>query len=242
MFACSRCEATTSARFDRCPSCGAYSSCAKTKGKRRKTLRLSDVAPDDRRRMLVRKDWDSVLGGPGERGVLEGTLIFVVGKGGAGKTTDLLDIADRHGKAQRRPCAYASSEREIPSLSAQARKAGISGAGILPVRVRTMSEVIAFVEEHQPSGLVLDSWSNLEGPPMPTDLDRLRSTLGLSPAWIIHHVTKAEEMAGSSKLAHKADAIVWMLARRLRVAKNWHGPNGITVPRVLPKFKRPKKR
>lgn len=188
----------------------------------------------------MRKDWDTVLGAPGERGVLEGTIVFVVGKGGAGKTTDMLDVADRHGKNQKRPCAYASSEREIPALSAQARKAGITGTGILPVRVRTMGEIISFVEEHQPSGLVVDSWSNLESP-MPNDLDRLREVLGSAPAWIIHHVTKADEMAGSSKLAHKADAIVWMLARRLRVSKNWHGPNGITVPRVLPKFRRPKK-
>lgn len=241
MFACSRCEGVTSARFDRCPSCGAYSSCVRSRRKRARTLRLSDIAPDDRARLLVRKDWDSALGGPGERGVLEGTLIFVVGKGGAGKTTDLLDVADRHGKNQKKLCAYASSEREIPALSAAARKAGVNGAGILPVRVRTMPEVIAFVLEHRPSGLVLDSWSNLEGP-QPNDLDRLREALGLAPAWIIHHVTKADEMAGSSKLAHKADAIVWMLARRLRVSKNWHGPNGITVPRVLPKFRRPKKK
>jgi predicted ATP-dependent serine protease len=190
---------------------------------------------------LVRKDWDSALGGPGERGALEGTLIFVVGKGGAGKTTDLLDVAERLGESLRRPCAYLSSERKIPALSAQGRKVGIAGKWIVPGFVKTMAEVIAFVEEHQPSGAILDSWSNLESP-MPNDLDRLREALGLAPAWIIHHVTKAEEMAGSSKLAHKADAIVWMLARRLRVAKNWHGPNGITVPRVLPKFKRPKKK
>jgi len=241
MFACSRCDATTSTRFDRCPSCGAYSSCTKSKRKRARTLRLSDIAPDDRARILVRKDWDSVLGGPGERGALEGTLIFVVGKGGAGKTTDLLDVAERLGEAQRRPCAYLSSEREIPALSAQGRKVGIAGKWILPARVRTMGEVIAFVEEHQPAGAILDSWSNLESP-MPNDLDRLREALGSAPCWIIFHVTKADEMAGSSKLAHKADAIVWMLARRLRVSKNWHGPNGITVPRVLPKFRRPKKK
>jgi len=189
----------------------------------------------------VRKDWDSVLGGPGERGVLEGTVIFVVGKGGTGKTTDMLKIAELIGETQRRPCIYASSEREVPALSAQARKVGIAGRWILPVRVHTMPQVISFVEEHPHGALVLDSWSNLEGP-VPNDLDRLREALGDSPAWIIHHVTKADEMAGSSKLAHKADAIVWMLARRLRVTKNWHGPNGITVPRQLPKFKRPKKK
>src|SRR4029077_7941947 len=65
MFACSRCDATTGARFDRCPSCGAYSSCVRTKAKRARTLRLSDVPPDDRARILVRKDWDTALGGPG---------------------------------------------------------------------------------------------------------------------------------------------------------------------------------
>jgi predicted ATP-dependent serine protease len=190
---------------------------------------------------LVRKDWDSVLGGPGERGILEGTIVFVVGKGGTGKTTDMLKIAELIGEGQRRPCAYASSEREVPALSAQARKVGITGRHILPVRVHTMPEVISFVETHRPSGLVLDSWSNLEGA-VPNDLDRLREVLRTAPSLIVFHVTKADEMAGSSKLAHKSDAIVWMLARRLRVTKNWHGPNGITVPRVLPKFKRPKKR
>jgi predicted ATP-dependent serine protease len=204
-------------------------------------LRLSDVPPDDRARILVRKDWDSALGGPGERGVLEGTIVFVVGKGGTGKTTDMLKIAELVGEAQRRPCAYASSEREVPALSAQARKVGITGRHILPVRVHAMPDVISFVEEHQPGGLVLDSWSNLEGA-APNDLDRLREALGMAPAFVIIHVTKADEMAGSSKLAHKADAIVWMLARRLRVTKNWHGPNGVTVPRQLPKFKRPKKK
>jgi predicted ATP-dependent serine protease len=241
MFACSRCDATTSARFDRCPSCGAFSSCVKAKRKRAHTLRLSDIPPDDRARLLVRRDWDNALGGPGERGALEGTLIFVVGKGGAGKTTDLLDLASRLGKSQRRPCAYASSEREIPALSAQARKIGVDGSAILPVRVHAMREIISFVEEHRPSGLVIDSWSNLEAP-VPNDLDLLREALGSAPAWIIHHVTKADEMAGSSKLAHKADAIVWMLKTRLKVTKNWHGPNGVTVLRHRAKFKRPKKK
>lgn len=189
----------------------------------------------------MRRDWDSALGGPGERGALEGTLIFVVGKGGTGKTTDMLKIAEAIGEARHRPCAYASSEREVPALSAQARKVGIAGRWIVPVRVKTMPQVIAFVDEHRPGALILDSWSNLEDA-KPNDLDTLREALGDAPAFIIHHVTKADDMAGSSKLAHKADAIVWMLKTVLKVTKNWHGPNGVTVRRHLPKFKRPKKK
>lgn len=242
MFLCRRCEHTTRVRFDKCPKCQRVGTAVRTTIRQQhRTLRLSEVESDERERILVRKDWDAALGGPGERGVLESTIVFVVGRGGIGKTTDCLDIASRIGTSSRRPCAYASSEREIPDIRRQADKAGIHTFPIIAQRVRTMREVIAFVETEQPSGLILDSWSNLEDP-HPNDLDLLREALGMSPAFILHHVTKAGEMAGLSKLAHKADAIVWLYARKLRVTKNWHGPNLISVNRVLPKFKKPKKK
>lgn len=199
-------------------------------------LRLSDVTAEPAVRVELRPDWDRVLGG----GLALGTITFIAGAPGSGKTTEALGLAAALG-TNAEPCIYAASEWDLSQVALRARDVGVDGERIAPFECKGWSvvEVLERAEEIAGSRsrcIVVDSWGGL-AETHPSDVERVRDFIGPEgAALIIGHVTKAGELAGAATLAHKADAIVWVRPRSLRVSKNWHGPAPLRVPRERPNF------
>lgn len=191
-----------------------------------RALRLSDVSPADVERIPLRSDWDLALDG----GAVPGMIIIIYGKGGAGKTTDMLLLSGEHG------AAYMSSERKLPEIAAAAKVLSVNDRKILPAEVRTMHDVCEHVSATGQFLNVLDSWNALRRPE-PDQIDDLREVLGDGICFIVCHMTKDGDLRGSEELFHKVDAVVRLQRAHFKVEKNWHGPLH-RVARQLPTFSR----
>jgi len=232
MFSCSDCGNKTRARFDRCPKCNAWNTAERSKITRERIVRLSDVADPDVPRIAIREDWDRALGG----GAKQGSTIIVAGNPGVGKTTEMLSIASLRG-SRKFPVLYATSERDVRDLADSARTMRLDGTRIAPVRVRSMRDVRKAIDAIAPMITVIDSATNLDRFEA-EDFIELRECIGEGCAFVICHVTKAQEIAGRNGLAHQASAIVWIRGKTLRTSKNWYGPAPMSVRRKLPKFRK----
>lgn len=222
MFACVICSYKSRTKFEPCPKCKGYQTCAPFLFPRLR--RLSDVEARDIERYDCGADWNTALGG----GAAHGGIILVASRGGSGKTTEMLRIASRLGTA-RAPSIYAFTERTEEELASHAKFVGIERANLVALPITSIDEAI----EATPTGahLFIDSWGNLEKPD-PGDVDRIRA---IDPAtcWLVCHVNKRGEIEGRQKLDHKASAVVWVRKTTLRTSKNWHGPQRVT-DRILP--------
>ena len=230
MYRCVICRVEAPGWFDQCPGCGRWSTCAelaKTAG--RALPWLSDIAPGKDLRLHLREDWDEVLGG----GAPPGSVVLVSGMPGAGKTTDLLELAARVG-TRRAPSLYLSSERSLAELAAHARAAKIDVSTVKTAQVRELGEALELASSSSWALAALDSWSALDGAE-PDDLELVRAA-GLPVFFVICHATKEESVAGAERLVHRADALVWVEPELLRAEKNWHGPQGLEVRRTAPSF------
>lgn len=230
MFACVICQHKSRAKFNPCPKCKGYETCAPDVLPHRR--RLSDFDARQPERFDCGKDWNAALGG----GAVRGGVMLIASRGGSGKTTEMLRVAARLG-TPREPAIYAFTERTEEELAAHAAFVGIDRSRLFPVRVTSIDEAI----EATPTGahFFLDSWGNLDHPD-PKDIAKIRE-IDPATSWLICHVNKRGEIEGRQKLDHAASAVVWVRRESLRTSKNWHGPMCV-VPRDLPSaFEKPPK-
>lgn len=222
MYACVICSHESRKKFNPCPKCKGYETCAPAVPTRRR--RLSDIEARELERFDCGADWNAALGG----GAVRGAIVLVASRGGSGKTTEMLRVAARLGTPDA-PSIYAFTERTEEELASHAAFVKIDRSRIVAIAVTSIAEAV----EATPTGahLFLDSWGNLEHAD-PKDVAKIRE-IETATAWLICHVNKRGEIEGRQKLDHAASAVVWVRKTSLRTSKNWHGPQ-CTTPRDLP--------
>lgn len=182
------------------------------------------------------REWDRVLGG----GVLAGSFIILTGDPGIGKSTLLLQVADRLAKAQR--VFYFSSEESLQQLKARAQRLHVHAENLLFSDQANLERIIAAAVEHKPDVLVLDSIQNCylseNSEAIPGTVAQLREAgfalMKLAKenniaVLVSGHITKDGNMAGPKVLEHLVDAVFYLQAedrfqtRILRSVKNRFG-------------------
>jgi DNA repair protein RadA/Sms len=197
------------------------------KSREPKAPRLSSFTTSKRGRFKLRDDWDEVLG----EGFLEGTIVLVSGKPGAGKSTDCLDLAARAGTFEK-PTLYLTSEWDPELVASRARELGLDLDRVVCERVTSLEDVTEELYASRARLSVIDSWGALN---LGHDaLDTLRRAMGMQTVLAILHATKDGDFAGDEKLLHKADALIWVDPHELTCRKNWHGPPELVVKRHVP--------
>ncbi len=179
---------------------------------------------------------DRVLGG----GVVPGSLVLIGGEPGIGKSTLLLQMANRlAGRIGR--VLVVSGEESVRQISLRASRLGALSPDLL-----LLSEVDVTMIEHQvrtlePQLLVIDSIQTMFHPDIPSApgsvsqvrecthyLMRIAKSIHL-PTFIVGHVTKEGSIAGPRVLEHMVDSVLYFEGdnyqsfRIIRAVKNRYG-------------------
>ena len=209
---------------------------AKTPPAELKTLTQINTTPS--RRLLTQlPEWDRVLGG----GIVPGSILILSGDPGVGKSTLLLQIAQR--VSAEHQVIYISTEESAEQVKLRADRLNIAPErNLLFTDIGCIETIISTIEAQQPALVILDSIQNCYTGAVPQTavsvaqvrtaaylLMRLAKEQNIAII-ITAHVTKEGQIAGPKTLEHIVDAVFYLQSddswqtRILRAVKNRFGP------------------
>lgn len=248
---CQNCGAQSPKWVGRCTECGAWNSYVeeyvraespKTTAQGRisdsaKPVRLIDVSVDleDRYTTGIR-ELDNVLGG----GVVRGSLVLVGGDPGIGKSTMLIQMADRIAITKKK-VLYVSGEESVKQTKLRADRTGVTSESLYIISENDLEAIMNTVDNLKPDVLIVDSIqtmfrSDIQSAPgsvsqvreCTASLMKTAKREGLS-TFIVGHVTKSGAIAGPKVLEHMVDTVLYFEGERfntyrlLRSVKNRFG-------------------
>lgn len=246
-FVCQECGGDSPKWLGRCPACGAWNTMVeevvtKTEGKERfanpvkpRPITEVDIAVTPRY-VTGNCEFDRVLGG----GIVPGALILLGGDPGIGKSTLLLDVANRmshqYGKT-----LYVSGEESCSQTKLRAERMGKQSEKLLVMTETNLDFIVSEACQLKPALLVIDSIQTMYSPELPAapgSVGQVRESTGKLlrlaketdiPIVIIGHVTKEGNIAGPRLLEHMVDVVLYFEGERsysfrtLRAMKNRFG-------------------
>ncbi|MBR3533353.1 MAG: DNA repair protein RadA [Clostridiales bacterium] len=262
-FFCKECGYETAGWMGKCPGCGSFNTLVESttvtgSGKassnqksdspafkadrftwtnRLETVRLKDAGKEDYVRFPTGIDQlDTLFGG----GITNGSVTLLGGEPGIGKSTILLQLADRFDG----DILYVSGEESPAQIKMRADRLNVKGDRIV-ICAQTCFEAIAEeLSNIKPSLCIIDSIQTLysdsvNGTPgsvsqareVTAGLIRIAKTCGL-PVILVGHVTKEGSIAGPKTLEHMVDTVLYFEGdntgayRILRSVKNRFGRSG----------------
>lgn len=249
-FVCQACGFINSKWMGKCPECGAWDSLVEERveeDKRgtvkdagfggEKPRRLHEITLDEEERMLTGiGELDLVLGG----GLVKGSLVLVGGEPGIGKSTLLLQAADRVARDHRK-VLYVSGEESLRQTKLRAARLGIVGEQLYLISENELELIFSAIADLKPDLVIIDSIQTVFQPDISSapgsvsqvreatgQLMRLAKGMGIT-VLIVGHVTKSGAIAGPKVLEHMVDTVLYFegekhnLFRVLRAVKNRFG-------------------
>ena len=172
VFVCGECGVDTPKWAGQCPACGRWNTlkeraetAARPSAGRRLTDFSSAVAPLANiqsvtlpRRATGLGEFDRVLGG----GLVPGSLVLLGGPPGIGKSTLILQAADRLAKADFR-VLYVSGEESPEQVRGRAARVGVDNPSLLFASETDLGRVIVMVKDLRPGAVVVSCRNGRSG-------------------------------------------------------------------------------
>lgn len=257
VYVCQQCSYESPRWFGKCPECGTWNTAVETmveKSKSKaglkkggqssgnKAIRLSEVTHTQTKRVLTENsELDRVLGG----GLVPGQVVLIAGEPGIGKSTLLLQVADKLSKSKT-SILYVSGEESVGQIAIRAKRLGIGNKNIQLLESTDIDDIVGQVDMEEKtqdlSCVIVDSIQTMQT----ADLSGMAGSVGQVrecayrlvklakseniPVFIVGHVTKEGSIAGPSVLMHIVDTVLWfegdktLSVRLLRAVKNRFGP------------------
>ena len=250
VFFCSSCGFESPRWLGRCPSCNGWNTFAEAPALRpakspaaRATapahvapLRLAEVGSENAAR--VRSgigEFDTLLGG----GIVPGSVVLIGGAPGAGKSTLMLQLADRlAGDAG--PVVYVCGEESAAQVRLRAQRLG-AGDDLLVFPETNLQAILDALEPVRPRVLVVDSIQTVWLPEVESSAGNAVQIRECAQhlveyakrtscaVFVVGHVTKDGAIAGPRLLEHLVDTVLYFEGepsgefRILRATKNRFG-------------------
>jgi DNA repair protein RadA/Sms len=250
-YICQQCGYEQARWFGKCPQCGEWNTAvesavekgSKKAGERdvRKSVSVEPVALNKVPKNTTKRvkteisELDRVLGG----GLVAGQVTLIAGEPGIGKSTLLLQVANKlsvgsgrltNKKKKRKQSTenskqstvlYVSGEESVSQIKIRADRLDISGSGTQLLEETDIDNVIHTLKGRTFQAVIVDSiqtmsTTNLTG--MAGSVGQVRECsyrlvrLAKSrniPIFIVGHVTKKGSIAGPSVLMHIVDTVLW---------------------------------
>jgi DNA repair protein RadA/Sms len=185
------------------------------------------------------KELDRVLGG----GIVKGASVLIGGEPGIGKSTLLLELADRVCRDPKNTVLYVTGEESLEQIKLRAERLDVKKDGVLIASETNLNRVLTTIEEIEPNILIIDSIQAIYDEELKSPMgsfSQLRQTVAelveLAKSkdistFLIGHVTKDGAIAGPKLIEHMVDAVVYFEGdeninyRILRTMKNRFGPS-----------------
>ncbi len=246
IYVCQSCGFKSPKWLGRCPDCGGWNTFAEEKSvSPQRVKRSSNLEPKSLSQIEVREEerlrsglgeFDRVLGG----GVVQGSLILVAGDPGIGKSTLMLQVAERLSKSYGR-VLYLSGEESLYQLKLRADRLKVGSPSLYLLAESDLEAVLDSLKEPYPVLLVVDSIQAIASHSLgslPGTVGQVRECASLLisfakgrevPVFLIGHVTKQGAIAGPKILEHMVDTVLYFEGERhhsfriLRAVKNRFG-------------------
>jgi len=251
IFLCQSCGYESRKWLGKCPECGEWNSLVEErvvttkKGSSKGRFRLREAkaiayneieSQDDARMTSGVTEFDRVLGG----GIVPGTLVLLGGDPGIGKSTLLLQVAEKLSTTGA-TVLYISGEESERQIKLRGERLKIQATSLLLLPETNLENILREVERVKPSAIIVDSIqttfsSDIESAPGSISQIRevaaqfllLAKTRSI-PVFLIGHVTKDGSIAGPRALEHIVDTVLYFEGERhhnhriVRATKNRFG-------------------
>src|SRR5256714_3380072 len=251
VFLCQSCGHESAKWLGKCPECGEWNSLVEErvvttkKGAGRGGFRLGEAkaiaydeieSQDDTRISSGVTEFDRVLGG----GIVPGSLVLLGGDPGIGKSTLLLQVAEKLG-ASGATVLYISGEESERQIKLRGERLRIAAPNLLLLPETNLENILREIDRIKPSAIIVDSIqttfsTDIESAPGSVSQIRevaaqfllLAKTRGI-PVFLIGHVTKEGSIAGPRALEHIVDTVLYFEGERhhnhriVRAIKNRFG-------------------
>jgi DNA repair protein RadA/Sms len=248
LFVCQSCGHRSAKWLGKCPECGEWNSLVEEKARKtsgRNGFQLRDVTAvafteiepqDDVRVPSGVTEFDRVLGG----GIVPGTLVLIGGDPGIGKSTLLLQVADKL-SAVGAPVLYVSGEESERQIKLRGERLAVEAKNVFILPETNLENIINEIERLKPRAIIVDSIqtvfsSAIESAPGSVSQVKevahqfllLAKNRGI-PIFLIGHITKEGSIAGPKILEHIVDTVLYFEGERhhnhriVRAVKNRFG-------------------
>ncbi len=203
-------------------------------------LKLSEIGLSATPRISTgSKELDRVLGG----GIVKGASTLIGGEPGIGKSTLLLELANRVCKIKGQKVLYITGEESLEQVRLRAERLNVTTESLLIAAETSLYRTLATINELEPTLIIIDSIQAIYDEELKSPMgsfSQLRQTVGSLvelakskniSTFLIGHVTKEGMIAGPKLIEHMVDAVIYfegeenMNYRVLRTIKNRFGPS-----------------
>ncbi len=245
IFSCTNCSCRVPKWLGCCPECKEWNSFTEITTSQSQTnhtksisqlVKLDNIDTKNVSRMQTGiKEWDRVVG----NGITPGSLIILTGDPGIGKSTLLLQIANKLSKNYH--VIYFSTEESLQQIKQRADRLNCANGQLFFSDRAELATIIATAEQHKPDLIIIDSIQNCYLRNTQTQqgsisqlrevtfqLMRLAKEQGITVI-LTGHITKEGFIAGPKTLEHIVDAVFYLQGedhwqtRVLRAVKNRFG-------------------
>src|SRR4028119_1132021 len=252
VYVCQNCGKQSAKTLGKCPDCGEWNSFveervrATPKGAAaRGAFRPREVKPvayadiesqDDVRVSSGITEFDRVLGG----GIVPGSLVLIGGDPGIGKSTLLLEVADKLSAGGRR-VLYVSGEESERQIKMRGERLGVKAENLYLLPETNLEGIFDEIKRDEPGAVIVDSIQTVFSSQIesaPGSVSQVREVAGRFltfaktrgvPVFLIGHVTKEGSIAGPKALEHIVDTVLYFGGDRhhnhriVRATKNRFG-------------------
>ncbi|UCF56441.1 MAG: DNA repair protein RadA [Deltaproteobacteria bacterium] len=247
VFVCQSCGYQTAKWMGRCLDCGQWNSFveerAEIEGKRGRSSAvgqpriIDSISLDPKLRFKTGIiEFDRTLGG----GLVPGSLVLIGGDPGIGKSTLVLQVADKLSREGLK-ALYLSGEESPQQIKMRADRLSIHSENLYVLAGTCLEDLFERMDELRPDLFVVDSIQAIYTdtlPSAPGSVGQVREVSSRilnwaketnTPTFLIGHVTKEGAIAGPKVLEHLVDTVLYFEGDRshtfriLRSVKNRYG-------------------
>ena len=223
-YVCTNCGFESPKWLGKCPDCGSWNTfseekVSKTKNNQQtslniKPVKITDIKIETEERIITNiGEYDRVMGG----GIMKNSITLVGGDPGIGKSTLLMQVADKINKT----VLYVSAEESANQIKQRANRTNINNEHLYVLTSPEVEIIMEKIKELKPELVIIDSiqtiyLSSLENSPgTVTQIKECAQTLiqeAKSKGFcliFIGHVTKEGNIAGPMVLEHMVDTVLF---------------------------------
>ena len=233
-FVCQSCGYATGKWVGKCPECGEWNSLVEERMPAVRGIGVShpsgnqapvpfdEIAGQEHIRFSSGiAEFDRVLGG----GIVSGSLTLIGGDPGIGKSTLLLQAADRMQRSNG-TVLYISGEESEQQIKMRGDRLGIRATKLFLLTETCLERILENIDQLSPAIVILDSIQTVYSerlPSAPGSFNQVREVathfLFLSkhrsiPTFLIGHITKDGSIAGPKALEHIVDTVLYFEGER----------------------------